>query len=92
MSKKDWTGIPGSQYPLLKKKKSAKFRWNHQTIYEDKKHYYHRDTLHSEVEVYNRQGDHVGVMTPEGEIHPIKSRDPKRISEKSFNISGVAKK
>lgn len=78
MSKKDWTGIPGSEYPLLKTKKRTNLRWKKQPIYEDKKYYYHRDPLHSEVEVYNRQGDHVGVMTPEGENHPKKGRDPRK--------------
>jgi hypothetical protein len=75
MSTKDWTGIPGSQYPLLMSKKRTKKRWQKQTIYEDKKYYYYRDPLHSEVEVYERQGNHVGVMTPEGDWHPKKGRD-----------------
>jgi hypothetical protein len=71
---KDWTGIPASHYPLLKQKKRTKVRWKNQTIYEDKTNYYHRDPLHSEIEVYDRQGYHIGVMTPEGEWHPKKGR------------------
>ncbi|WP_010503188.1 hypothetical protein [Paenibacillus elgii] len=78
MGNKDWTGIPGTEYDVLKKLKRTNKRWKKQPIYEDKKNYYHRDPLHSEVEVYDKHGDHVGVMTPEGEWHPKKGRDPKK--------------
>lgn len=78
---KDWTGIPAARYPLLMRKKRTKKRWKDQTIYEDKKYYYHRDTQHSEVEVYDCRGHHIGVMTPEGDWHPKKGRVPGRFIE-----------
>lgn len=75
---KDWTGIPGLEYPILRRKERTKLRWKKQPIYKDKRHYYHRDPLHSEVEVYDLHGDHYGVMTPEGNWHPKKGRDPRK--------------
>ncbi|WP_446673554.1 hypothetical protein [Paenibacillus wuxiensis] len=38
--------------------------------------------MHSEVEVYNTMGKHLGVMTPEGGWHPQKGQD-KRITLKA---------
>lgn len=71
-----WNGIPASEYPFLKNKTTTTRRWKGQRIYQDKKgeRYYHKDPLHSEIEVYNSSGNHIGVYTPEGEFHPKKGK------------------
>jgi|GEM_PF-5536381 len=73
---KDWTGIPGSQYPILKGLQPTTKHCKKQRIYrDDQGWYYHKDALHNEVEVYDKRGNHIGVMTPEGKWHPKKGKD-----------------
>lgn len=77
----DWSDIPASQYPFLKDKEATRYKWNGEKIYRDKKRkfYYHKDRLHGEIEVYNSRGEHIGVLTPEGDTHPKKGKVEGRI-------------
>ncbi|MDR9855662.1 colicin E3/pyocin S6 family cytotoxin [Paenibacillus sp. VCA1] len=74
----DWTAIPFSEYPLVASLKLIRThrRWKKETIYSnhDKTRYYHKDPLHGEVEFYDKRGNHLGVLTPDGELHPTKGR------------------
>lgn len=76
----NWAETPASQYPFLMDKKPTKFRWKKERIYQDLKtgNFYHKDGLHGEIEAYNRRGKHIGVLTPEGEKHPLKGAVPGR--------------
>ncbi|OXM87063.1 MULTISPECIES: colicin E3/pyocin S6 family cytotoxin [Paenibacillus] len=75
----DWTGIPGSKYPLLMALRPTNMRNKNQRIYRDAQgYYYHKDALHSEVEVYDTRGKHLGVKTPEGDWHPKKGQDKRK--------------
>lgn len=77
MSKSYWAAIPASQYPFLMGLKSTKHRNKGEKIYkdDDKGKYYHKDRLHGELEEYDKFGNHVGVLTPEGWPHPHKGMD-----------------
>lgn len=87
--KKDWAGIPASQYPVLKDLRKTKIQWRKhnycESIYYDSNIdiYLHKDPLHGEVEVYDRKGKHIGVLLPTGEKHPTKTLDAKK-SIKAF--------
>jgi hypothetical protein len=39
-----------------------------------RRRYYHKDPLHGEVEVYDKNGKHIDVFTPEGNPHPTKGK------------------
>lgn len=81
---KEWTGIPGSLYPLLMRLKPTSKHCKGQRIFQDDRgRYYHKDALHSEVEVYDKRGNHIGVMTPEGMWHKLKGQD------KTKTIKGI---
>ncbi len=43
---------------------------------EDNKRLYTWDSLHGEIEVYNKRGKHLGVLNPQGDLikEPIKGR------------------
>ncbi|MEX3617770.1 colicin E3/pyocin S6 family cytotoxin [Paenibacillus glucanolyticus] len=72
----NWADIPASQYPFLEDKKPTRLKCKDQKIYTDKKKrfYYHKDSLHGEIEMYNSRGEHLGVLTPEGNPHPKKGK------------------
>lgn len=76
----NWTGIPGSQYPVLMDLEPTSKMCKSQRIYWDQKNgrYYHKDALHSEVEVYDRRGNHIGVMNPDGTWHARKGQDKRK--------------
>lgn len=76
----NWAETPASQFPFLNDKEPTNRRWNKERIYRDRKtgNYYHKDGLHGEIEAYNRRGKHIGVLTPEGDKHPIKGAVPGR--------------
>lgn len=44
---------------------------------EDKKRYYTWDSLHGEIEVFNKRGKHLGVFSPNGDFikEPVKGRE-----------------
>ncbi|MBB3111958.1 hypothetical protein FHS18_004026 [Paenibacillus phyllosphaerae] len=70
--KKDWRLIPAGQYPVLMPLEPTSYFWKKERIYRDAERFYHKDALHGEVEVYDKRGRHIGVMTPEGDWHPKK--------------------
>ncbi|MNW57335.1 Cytotoxic [compost metagenome] len=76
----NWAEMPASQYPFLMDKERTSHKWNKERIYRDRKtgNLYHKDGLHGEIEAYNRRGNHIGVLTPEGDKHPIKGAVPGR--------------
>lgn len=72
----DWAKVPFTSYPIVARlnlKPTNRF-WKKERIYTDGKSYYHKDPLHGEVEMYDRRGNHLNVLTTEGDIHPKKSR------------------
>lgn len=73
-AKTDWRYIPFSEYPVVKRLelKPTNRRWKKERIYTDGDNFYHKDSLHGEVEMYNSRKKHIGVLTPEGDIHPKK--------------------
>lgn len=75
-----WADTPAYRYPFLNDKEPTNRRWNKERIYRDQitGNYYHKDGLHGEIEAYNRRGKHIGVLTPEGDKHPIKGAVPGR--------------
>lgn len=71
----DWAKTPASQYPAFKGlERTGRLAKNGEQIYCDRKRkeYLHKDSMHGEVEVYDKKGDHKGVRTPEGKPHPKK--------------------
>lgn len=68
----DWVQIPAAEYPALKHLVKTRKQFRGQSIYTDGQRYYHKDALHGEIEVYDKQGKHIGVLLPTGEPHPIK--------------------
>lgn len=74
----NWKVEHFKDYPLVKKLSLYRtgHRWKKEWIYTDEKRrrYYHKDPLHGEVEVYDKNGKHITVMTPEGTPHPIKGK------------------
>lgn len=86
MSKdKNWTEVKAADYPVLMGLEPTSKKIKHQRIYWDRKKrwYLHKDALHGEVEVYDRFGDHIGVMNPWGGWHNKKKQD------KSKTLRGI---
>ncbi|KRE73922.1 colicin E3/pyocin S6 family cytotoxin [Paenibacillus sp. Soil750] len=73
----DWVSEPASKYPVFKGMQRTKKICKGEVIYQDPRTgwYYHKDNLHGEVEVYNKQGKHKGVMNPDGTWHKKKGKD-----------------
>lgn len=75
-----WARVPFTSYPIvirLDLKATNRF-WKRERVYTDGTYYYHKDPLHGEVEMYDRRGRHINVLTPEGEDHPKKGQVPGR--------------
>lgn len=69
----DWAQIPAAQYPFLKKCKKTGREFRGESIYTNGRNYYHKDSMHGEIEEYNKLGKHVGVLLPNGDPHPTKN-------------------
>ena len=74
----NWKELRFKDYPLVKKLSLQRtgHRIEKEWIYTDEKRrrYYHKDSLHGEVEVYDKNGKHIDVFTPEGNPHPTKGK------------------
>ncbi|OME75935.1 hypothetical protein BK120_30185 [Paenibacillus sp. FSL A5-0031] len=77
-SERNWREVPFKDYPVVEflALHRTNHRWKKEWIHTDKKkrRYYHKDPLHGEVEVYDKNGYHIGVLTPQGDHHPTKGK------------------
>lgn len=80
-AKTEWKDIPFSEYPIVKRLglEPTNRRWKKERIYTDGNKFYHKDSLHGEVEMYNSHKKHIGVLTAEGDIHPKKGKVKGRV-------------
>jgi hypothetical protein len=74
----NWSEVRFKDYPVVAilSLQRTGHRWEKEWIYTDKKRrrYYHKDPLHGEVEMYDKNGNHIGVLMPEGNPHPTKGK------------------
>jgi hypothetical protein len=59
-------GIHWSTSAFLKKQTKLSVRGNARWVSEDRDRYYTWDSLHGEIEVFNKKGHHIGVYDKDG--------------------------